>query len=316
LNPFTILLVAFILDLLLGDPYSWPHPVKWMGYYIRFFQEKSRMITRSKRQQFWLGVGLWASLMVISFLLLFFSLYLLTIMHPLLANLWRIYLTYTTFSVRMLAVEAQKVYRALEKRSLEKARQQVGVIVGRTTDSLNAPEIVAATIETVAENTSDGFIAPLLYNTLFGIYGGILYKAINTLDSMVGYQNETYRYFGRFSAKVDDVVNIIPARVTWFFMLVVSILPRFNHKNAWKIGRRDAKAHKSPNAGFPEAVVAGALEIQLGGSHVYHGVEVYKPTIGDPIKRIETTDILKANNMLYLTAGLAMICTMVIFIFI
>jgi adenosylcobinamide-phosphate synthase len=314
LNDLSILIIAFVLDLILGDPYNWPHPVKWMGRYIYFFQDKSNLMTRSRRLQHLLGMALCLSLIFLSFILVFLSLRLLTLVHPLLADIWRIYLTYTTFSVRMLAFEAKKVYQALEKGPLAKARRQVGMIVGRTTDALNAEEIAAATIETVAENTSDGFIAPLFYNILFGVSGGIIYKAINTLDSMVGYQNETYQYFGRFSAQLDDVVNFIPARLTWLLMLMVSFFPPFNHQNAWKIGRRDARAHKSPNAGFPEAIVAGALEIQLGGSHVYHGVEIYKPTIGDPIKRIEAADILKTNQLLYLTAVFAILIIIIIFI--
>lgn len=313
MNHLTIIISAFILDLMLGDPYSWPHPVKGMGHYITFFQKKSRFKARSKPQQFWLGVSLCLSLIMLSALLLFLSRKLLHSIHPLLADIWRIYLTYTTFSVRMLAFEAKKVYHALETESINAARQQVSMIVGRTTAKLNAGEIAVATIETVAENTSDGFIAPLFYNVLFGIYGGIIYKAINTLDSMVGYQNETYQYFGRFSAQLDDVVNFIPARLTWLLMLLVSLLPHFNYKNAWRIGFRDAKAHKSPNAGFPESVVAGALGIQLGGSHEYHGVEIYKPTIGEAIKKVEATDILKTNQILYFTAGLAMIITVIIF---
>jgi len=309
---FTIIFSAFILDLLVGDPYHWPHPVKAMGSYISWFQEKSQLPNRSKNQQFWLGYALCMSLILISMLLLFLSFQLLNFIHPLLADIWRIYLTYATFSVKALAFEANKVYRALTNESLAQARQQVGMIVGRETKNLTPAEIIAATIETVAENTSDGFIAPLFYNVVFGVYGGIVYKAINTLDSMVGYQNETFQYFGRFSAKLDDVVNFIPARLTWLLMLVVSLLPYFNHRNAWKIGWRDARAHKSPNAGFPEAVVAGALDIELGGSHTYHGVEIYKPTIGDANKIIRPHDILKTNQILYLTASLAIIFVFII----
>lgn len=212
----------------------------------------------------------------------------------------------------MLAFESKKVYKALTDKTIKEARKQVSMIVGRQTNTLNAKEITAATIETVAENTSDGFIGPLLYTVLFGVYGGIIYKAFNTLDSMVGYPYSPYTYYGRFSAKADDIVNYLPARLTWALILIVTLLPQFNHKNAWRIASRDARAHKSPNAGYPESVVAGALEIQLGGSHFYHNMEVYNPTIGDPIRPIQPFDIILTNKILFYTAGLAMVIAILI----
>ena len=216
-------------------------------------------------------------------------------------------MAYTTLATKSLALEGRKVYQKLMHDSLDNARKQVGMIVGRDTNELSKEEITKATIETVAENTSDGVIAPLLCLFLGGPTLAMMYKAVNTLDSMVGYVTPKYRAIGWFSAKMDDLWNFIPARLTWLYLLAASKVLRLNTANAWKVGKTDCRNHKSPNSGYPEAVVAGALGIQLGGTHLYHGVEIYKPTIGVSLRTAKPQDILTANALLYATAVLSLI---------
>ena len=204
--------------------------------------------------------------------------------------------------------EARKVWHTLQHSSIEQARKQLSMIVGRDTTQLSKSQISKATVETVAENASDGVIAPLFYLFLGGPALAMAYKAINTLDSMVGYQNEKYRSIGYVSAKMDDVANYIPARLTWVFMVVASFFLRLSWKNAWRIGWRDRKQHKSPNCAFPEGAVAGALGLQLGGTHVYFGEVVEKPHIGDKIREITADDIMVSNKILYMTSFVALVC--------
>lgn len=307
MSPLAIIVIAFVLDVMVGDPYAWPHPVKAMGAYIDRYQAVLRRPHHSKTQQLVLGLGLALSLLALTWGLTYASIRGLESIHPLLADAWRIYLVYTTFSIKMLGLEAKKVYQTLTAGTLDQARQQVSHIVGRQTDQLTADEVAAAAIETVAENTSDGFIAPLFYTVLFGVYGGLVYKAINTLDSMVAYKTANYLYFGRFSARLDDLANWLPARLTWVLMVTASLFPPYDFAQACRIGWRDAQAHASPNAGLAEAVMAGALNIQLGGPSTYHGQRMDKPTLGDPVKAIQAFDIVKAIRLLYRTALLAII---------
>lgn len=292
------ILLAVLLDFILGDPYSFPHPVKLMGHIIAFEDRLARKITRTER-----GLKIAGGLIVLINISLGFFLpfYLLKFLSPykIFYNLVNIYLIYTCLAARSLHYEAGKVKEALGK-GLEEGRIRVGYIVGRDTSSLNEEEIIKATIETVAENTSDGVIAPLLFIFILGAPGGLMYKFVNTMDSMLGYMDDKYKDLGYFPANVDDVFNYIPARITGLLMCLSS-LESNKVREGLRILKRDKRNHKSPNAGYPEAATAGLLGIQLGGSNVYHGLLVHKPTIGDNLNPISITHIMDAVRIMYKT---------------
>lgn len=294
--------IALLLDWLIGDPYSWPHPVKLIG---NFIYACLRMEYLKTRYPILFGIFLWICTVSLTVSITYGILWGASQLHPILYWILWIYLAYTCLATRSLAFEALKVYKAIQSGSIEKARYQVGMIVGRETDQLTIPEICNATIETVAENASDGVIGPLLCLFIGGPVLAMGYKAINTLDSMVGYKTAKYRKIGYVSAKIDDLVNLIPARLTWLFMMASARVLQLDFVNALKIGWRDRYQHASPNSAFPESVVAGALGIQLGGAHIYHGELITKPTIGDPSRSVEPDDILTSISMLYMTTTIS-----------
>lgn len=213
---------------------------------------------------------------------------------------------YQLFAVRSLKDESMKVYDRLKAEDLLGARKAVSMIVGRDTQSLTAQGVTKAAVETIAENTSDGTMAPLLFMFLGGPIFGWFYKAVNTMDSMVGYKNDQYLYFGRCAAKFDDLLNYIPARLCACFMVLAAYILRLNGKHAWQIFKRDRYNHASPNSAQTEAVMAGALDVQLAGDAWYFGKRYEKPTIGDDVRPIESYDIVRANRLLYTTALVAM----------
>lgn len=299
------IIIAFILDLLIGDPYNWPHPIKLIGNFISWFQDKFTQEKTEQEKYRW-GILLWVITVFGSGFITYCLLRVSFRIHPFIGIACYIYLAYTTLATRSLSLEGKKVYQKLVSDSLDNARKQVAMIVGRDTNELSKEEITKATIETVAENTSDGVIAPLLCLFLGGPTLAMMYKAVNTLDSMVGYVTPKYRAIGWFSAKMDDIWNFIPARLTWLYLLGATRILHLNTSNAWKVGKTDCRNHKSPNSGYPEAVVAGALGIQLGGTHFYHGIEIYKPTIGVSLRSARPKDILTANKLLYTTAILSL----------
>lgn len=217
------------------------------------------------------------------------------------------FMCYQILAARSLQKESDLVYLVLRDEGIEAARKAVSMIVGRDTESLDEEGVTKAAVETVAENTSDGVIAPLCYMILGGAVLGFTYKAINTMDSMVGYKNEKYQYFGTAAAKLDDVVNYIPARISAFLMIIAAFLTGMNGKNAWKIFLRDRYNHKSPNSAQTESVMAGALDIQLAGDAWYFGKLHKKPTIGDPIRTIEIEDIRRSHKLMFGTEILAML---------
>ena len=303
--------IAILLDWIIGDPYSWPHPVKLIGNFIYACLKLENL---KSKFPFLFGILLWFSTVTLTVSLTYGILWVASQLHPILYwGIW-IYLAYTCLATRSLAFEALKVYKAVQSGSIEQARYQVGMIVGRETNHLSIPEICNATIETVAENASDGVIGPLLCLFLGGPVLAMGYKAINTLDSMVGYKTARYRKIGFVSAKIDDLVNLIPARLTWIFMLTSARILQLDFRNALKIGWRDRYQHASPNSAFPESVVAGALGIQLGGAHVYHGELISKPTIGDPIRSVEAEDILTSISMLYMTTTVSTFVMSIIYL--
>lgn len=298
----TALLAGYLLDLLIGDPEGWPHPVIWIGKYISWMEKKLRERGGNLRRS---AVWLTASTVLISMAVTAAVLAVLSLCGGAVRFVGMALISWTALSAKCLAKEGHGVAQAL-RISLERGRKQVGRIVGRDTSCLTEDEIIRAAVETVAENTTDGVIAPMLYLALGGPVLALGFKAASTLDSMVGYLDEKYRDIGWSSAKLDDVLNWIPARLCGLLMCVSAWLCRLDGKNALRIMRRDHANHLSPNCAWSESAAAGALHVQLGGTHLYFGKPVEKPTIGDDDRPIETADILKANWMLFASSGLLM----------
>lgn len=307
----TAFFIGFLLDLVLGDPYALPHPVRLMGKLITG-TEKILCKTRAKgqeahlRTELWRGIGLVLIVLASVGMAAAFLLVIAYRLHPMLGAALECVMTYQMLAAKCLKTESMKVYQCLKHGSLEQAREAVSMIVGRDTKYLDEEGVVKAAVETVAENTSDGVIAPMLYLAAGGPVLGFLYKAVNTMDSMVGYKNDKYLYFGRAAAKLDDFVNFLPARVSACLMIAASFLAgsHFSGTGAWRIYQRDRKKHASPNAGQTEAVCAGALSIRLAGDASYFGKTVNKPYIGEAVREIEYEDIRRANRLMYMTAWL------------
>ena len=278
---------SFILDLILGDPYWFPHPVRIMGSFIVFLEGWLRKAYEKPVIQKAKGLLLVFTVITLTYFITHEILELSCYLGSFFYHLMNILLVYTALAMKSLAVEARKVYNALKNMDLEGARKYLSYIVGRDTMHLDQKEIARAAVETVAENISDGIIAPMFYYFIGGVPLMMLYKAVNTMDSMLGYKNEKYIYFGYFAAKTDDLFNLIPARLTGLILIpLASLFLGYNFKKSFNIALRDGLKHNSPNSGYPEAAVAGALGIQLGGINSYFGNKVYKPKIGDLEKEI------------------------------
>lgn len=294
-----------------GDPYWLPHPVRLIGSWIGWLTKKllgnwgeeSQNIRKEKRNGSLL-VPLVVLPSVVIPLLILLAAYRL---HPMAGVAAESIMTYQILATKCLKKESMKVYQQLEAHNLPEARKAVSMIVGRDTEYLDDAGVAKAAVETVAENTSDGVIAPMLCLAAGGPVLGFAYKAINTMDSMVGYKNDRYLHFGRTAAKLDDAVNYLPARVSALLMLLSAFLPGkdFSGKNAWRIFKRDRFNHASPNSAQTEAVCAGALRVRLAGPASYFGKQVEKPYIGDSQRPIEAQDIPRANRLLYRTAFLS-----------
>lgn len=299
----TAMAAGFLLDFLLGDPYWLPHPIRAIGSLIGWLEHKWNHPEEKNSRKGTVMVLLVLAVTGSVTFLLWAGAYRV---HPLLGVVVESIMTYQILATKCLKTESMKVYDALQKQDLEAARKAVSMIVGRDTQSLDETGIAKAAIETVAENTSDGVIAPMLYTAIGGPVLGFLYKAVNTMDSMVGYKSERYLYFGRTAARLDDAVNYMPARISAVLMIAACFLSGsdYNTKKAWRIYRRDRYQHASPNSAQTEAVCAGALGIRLAGSASYFGKLVEKPYIGDAERAVETEDIKRANHLLYLTAWL------------
>jgi adenosylcobinamide-phosphate synthase len=289
------LLVAYALDLLLGDPPSWPHPVRWLGRLIVAAEEPLRQRFASAT---WAGAVLAAGCLAVAAAAAGLVVWVASLWHPLLSLGVSVLLIYGAISVRDLANHALAVYRPLQRGDLPAARQALSLIVGRETAALDEAAIIRATVETIAENTVDGVISPLFYAALGGPALAWTYKAASTLDSMVGYKTPRYREFGWAGARLDDLFNWLPARLSGLFFTVAAWLLGLDWRRTWQIYRRDGRQHASPNAGWPEAAMSGALGLRLGGPNVYHGQLVAKPWIGEAVREPELADIPRAIRLL------------------
>lgn len=307
MNHLTALLLGFCIDLLLGDPRWLYHPVQAIGWLIvKLEPPLRRAFPDSDRGQVRAGVALVILVVGITGLVSGGVLWGLHRLHPMAGFAGEVILCWLILAAKSLRTESMKVVRALENGTLDDGRRAVSMIVGRDTEHLSEEEVLKAAVETVAENASDGILAPLLFAAVLGPVGGICYKAVNTMDSMVGYKNDRYLYFGRAAAKLDDVLNFLPARISGFLMAAAACLG-FDGKNAFRIFFRDRKNHASPNSAHTEAACAGALGLQLGGTHDYFGKPVVKPTIGDDLRAVTRGDVAAANRLALTTALLALL---------
>lgn len=302
------LAVGFLLDCILGDPYSLPHPIRLIGKLISALE---KWVRSSFANHLISGGSILAGIVLLISTVIPLALLILCYhINAWLGAALESVLCYYMLAARCLRDESMKVYRAFLENDTEKARKAVSMIVGRDTRPLDRNGIIRAAVETVAENTSDGVTAPMMYMGLGGAPLGFFYKAANTMDSMLGYTSEKYLYIGRFAAKLDDVLNYIPSRLTALLMIVSSWIIRLDIKNAWKIWRRDRRKHASPNSAQTEAVCAGALDVRLAGDAYYFGELHKKPFIGDDLREIENEDIRRANRLMYCTSVLMLIlCT-------
>ena len=307
------LVMGYILDLIFGDPYWMPHPVRFIGNLISILEKViRRFMPKTKRGEYIGGIILTVMVVSISMVIPLVIILMAKSINTYLALTVETFMCYQILATKSLKVESMKVYDELAKNDLPSARKAVSMIVGRDTKDLTFSGVAKAAVETVAENTSDGIIAPMIFIAIGGAPMGFFYKAINTMDSMVGYKNERYMNFGRFAAKLDDVVNYLPARISAYQMILSSFFLRYDYKNAFKIYKRDRYNHASPNSAQTESVCAGALDVQLAGNAYYFGKLYEKPTIGDDIREINYDDIKKANRLLYCTSFISIVIISII----
>ena len=303
-----IMIIAFYMDILFGDPSNIPHPICGIGNLITKTENilrKHHCDTPSQKQK--RGALLVAIVITISLCTPALVLFLVRFLGQKVVFAFKIVICWYMLAMKSLKKESMSVYDTLKRNDLEGARNAVSRIVGRDTQNLTKEGIIKATVETVAENTSDGVIAPLFYMTFFGTLGGVFYKAVNTMDSMIGYKNEKYIDFGKCAAKLDDIVNYIPSRISALLLCCCSFLLGYDGKNSFKIWKRDKRKHASPNSAQTESACAGALGIQLAGDAWYFGKRYQKELIGDKKRKIEIEDIKRANYLLYTSSILAVI---------
>lgn len=308
-DPHTLLLwslpLAFLLDAILGDPRKLPHPVRWMGWMIR---QAEPFFRRSTGNELLAGRYFAISLIFGCWLISFGILRLAWGMHPVIGCLLESILLFYCLSARSLGHAAQEIYTLLQEGRLEAARAAVAMIVGRDVAQYQEDDIARATVETVAENLVDGVISPLFFAFIGGAPLALAYKMTNTLDSMVGYKNERYLYFGRAAARIDDIANWIPARLSPLFItLAALLLPSAAARQAWQTAWAEGQQHSSPNSGYPEAAFAGALGLRLGGPNIYHGTLVEKPYIGKQFGPTRPRDIRLAVALMYVSALLSLL---------
>lgn len=306
-------IAGFVLDLLIGDPHFIPHPVRLIGSLISFCDKRLNCDAGYNISEKKINLIKYKRGMLLAFTVIIatFAMSVIIIVAAYSINLYagiiaEAVMTWQIFATKCLRVESMRVYDALRTDGVDAGRRAVSMIVGRDTSVLDAAGVTRAAVETIAENTSDGVIAPMLYTAIGGPVLGFVYKAVNTMDSMLGYKNDKYMYFGRFAARLDDVVNFIPARISAYLMIAAAFIGgrQLDGKNAYRIFKRDRFNHASPNSAQTESVCAGALRVQLAGDAVYFGKLVKKKYIGDGLREIEYEDIKRANRLMYITAFL------------
>lgn len=316
------LICGILLDQIVGDPHFMPHPIRAIGKLIMILEKKLlgetngasvRNPGREKRR----GILLWFIVILTTVFITALIVAGSYLINKYLGVVIESILTCYILAARSLCRESMAVSKELKKGDIAGARYKLSMIVGRDTAELSEEEIVKAAVETVSENTSDGVIAPLIYTAIGGPIFGFLYKAVNTMDSMLGYKNERFKDFGFMAAKADDVFNFLPSRISALFMIAGAFLLRlfsktYDPKNAEKIWKRDRLNHKSPNSAQTESVCAGALGLKLGGPHLYGGVMVDKPFIGDEVRKAETQDVKRSNNLMFMTEGITVLTVLVI----
>lgn len=320
------MILGFVIDLILGDPHGLIHPVQIIGWFIDKLKKgmqrmiygcswqevKEKQLERKETAELLCGYLLTFIIVVGTFCVITGILYGAGLIHPWFRFALETFFIYQILATKSLKKESMKVYYKLKEGDLAGARKEISYLVGRDTQELDESEVAKADVETIAENTADGIIAPMFFIAIGGAPLGFAYKAVNTLDSMVAYRNDELIHIGHASAKLDDICNFIPARLAAVMMMAASAILRFDVRGAVKIFRRDRFAHLSPNSAQTEAVAAGALNIQLGGTHNYFGKPVEKPTIGDDIRPVEYDDIRKTNQLLYVSAFLTLVVCCVI----
>lgn len=331
--------IAFVLDILIGAPPWLPHPVKFIEWFVKLIEKLMRSFVKafSAKKVKALGddivrntkkknrneklAGIVLALVVVVFV--FFSVFAIIKaaykVHPILASVINIYFIYTAFATKSIAAESFKVFDALKERDIFKARKVLSIIVGKQTENLDEKEVIKGAVEITAGNTSDNVVAPIFYTFIGGLFGlaaPVVYafKAINILDSMVGYKNEEYEHLGWASARLDDVANFIPARLTGILIVLSAFINQKDYSGSYTIMRRDRRKHFSPNLGYPEAAVAGALGLRLGGNGLYFGDIVEKPIIGDPVNELDIRNITQAITLMYITAILSLVIFSLIYV--
>lgn len=306
-------IAGFVLDLLIGDPHFIPHPVRLIGSLISFLDKRLNSDVKYNSSENEANLTKYKRGVLLAFTVIFatFAVSVIILVAAYSINLYagviaEAVMTWQILATKCLRVESMRVYDALRTDGVDAGRRAVSMIVGRDTSVLDESGVTRAAVETIAENTSDGVIAPMLYTAIGGPVLGFVYKAVNTMDSMLGYKNDKYMYFGRFAARLDDVVNFIPARISAYLMIAAAFIGgrQFDGKNAYRIFKRDRFNHASPNSAQTESVCAGALRVQLAGDAVYFGKLVKKKYIGDGLREIEYEDIKRANRLMYITAFL------------
>lgn len=306
-------IAGFVLDLLIGDPHFIPHPVRLIGSLISFFDKRLNSDVKYNSSENEANLTKYKRGVLLAFTVIFatFAVSVIILVAAYSINLYagviaEAVMTWQILAAKCLRVESMRVYDALRTDGVDAGRRAVSMIVGRDTSVLDEAGVTRAAVETIAENTSDGVIAPMLYTAIGGPVLGFVYKAVNTMDSMLGYKSDKYMYFGRFAARLDDVVNFIPARISAYLMIIAAFIGgrQFDGRNAYRIFKRDRFNHASPNSAQTESVCAGALRVQLAGDAVYFGKLVKKKYIGDRLREIEYEDIKRANRLMYITAFL------------
>lgn len=297
---------GFLIDFIFGDPAWLYHPIRVIGNGIAILERIVRKISGGRHITAAGGI-LWVIIAGLSFAVPYFLLTAAGMIHPVVRFILETFWCWQIIAARSLVRESMKVFNRLKENDLPGARKAVSMIVGRDTENLTEEGVTKAAVETVAENTSDGVTAPLIFMIIGGAPLGFLYKAVNTMDSMLGYKNEKYILFGRIPARMDDIFNYIPSRITAVCMILAAFITGLDGKNAWKIYRRDRRKHASPNAAQTESVCAGALGVRLAGDAVYFGKLYKKEFIGDSLRPVEPEDIKRAGKLMYVTGVLVLI---------